>query len=88
MQARSQDSVSVLSSSMSNSNVATRKRKFVQRIAVGAGMALLGLGMFLDAVLQGNMLSGSSFNLAWVLSSVCLLLALFWTAAYFRAGQK
>ncbi len=59
-------------------------RKAVRALAFSSAMALIGFGMSLGALLEGEALTGPAFYLAWSLLSVGFLLAVVWSVVYLR----
>jgi hypothetical protein len=73
---------------MNKSSPFSDKRKVLLGQVTAGAMALIGFGMFLGAFLQGEPLTGTAFNLAWVLLSVGFSLAVVWSVLYLLLARK
>lgn len=73
---------------MSNSKSKKNKRSFLLSLILTVAMALVGSGMFLASYLQGKELTGTAFNLGWILLSQGILLTPVWWVGYVRANRK
>ncbi len=73
---------------MNKSSPFRDQRKVLQGQVTAGAMALIGFGMFLGAFLQGESLTGTAFNLAWVLLSTGITITLFWSVVYLRLARR
>ncbi|NMR31855.1 hypothetical protein [Crystallibacter degradans] len=73
---------------MDGSDSDTKLRRALLGTSFAFGMALVGSGMFLASLMMGVPLTGTAFNLAWILVSVGLCLSLFWFVAYLRVIRR
>ncbi|TJY64047.1 hypothetical protein E4J89_19070 [Arthrobacter sp. CAU 1506] len=63
-------------------------RKAINGSIFAFGMFLVGSGMFLASLMMGTPLTGTAFNVAWLLVTMGLFLAVFWLIVHLRATRK
>lgn len=73
---------------MDGSDSATKLRRALLGSSFAFGMALVGSGMFLASLMMSVPLTGTAFNLAWILVTVGLCMALFWLVVYRRVMRR
>lgn len=63
-------------------------RQAISGSVFACGMFLVGSGMFLASLMMGTPLTGTAFNVAWLLVTMGLFLAIFWLIVHLRATRK